>query len=47
MLQSIRDLVPMKTLVSEVVNAVGQDTKRLDFSTQSAVSEDIFMEWLR
>ena len=40
LLQSMRDMVPMKTLVSEVVKAVGPDTKRLDFSTQSTVSED-------
>ena len=36
----MRDLVPIKTLVSEVVKAVGQDTKRLEFSTHSTFSED-------
>ena len=30
----------MKTLVSEVVKLVGQDTKRLEFSTHSTVSDD-------
>ena len=30
----------MKTLDGEVVKAVGQDTKRLEFSTHSTVSED-------
>ena len=40
LLQSMRNLVSTKTLVSEVVKAVGPDTKRLDFSTQSTVSED-------
>ena len=38
--QTMRDLVYMKTVVNEVVNAVGQDTKRLYFSTQSTVSEN-------
>ena len=33
-------LVHIKTLVSEVVKAVGQDTKRLDFSTHSTLSDD-------
>ena len=37
---SMRDLVHMEILVSEVVKAVGQDTKRLEFSTYSTVSED-------
>ena len=36
----MRDLVPTKTLVSEVVKAAGQDTKRLYFSAHSTVSED-------
>ena len=40
LLQSMRDLVSMKTLVREVVKAVGQDNKRLYFSTNSTVSED-------
>ena len=30
----------METLVSEVVKEVGQDTKRLEFSTHSTVYED-------
>ena len=38
--QYMRDLVPMETLVSEVVKALGQNTKRLEFSTHSTVSED-------
>ena len=40
LLQSTRDLVPMQTLVSEVVKSAEQDTKRLYFSTHSTVSED-------
>ena len=39
LLQSTRDVVPMKTLVSEVVKSVGQDTKKLEFSTHSTLSE--------
>ena len=31
--QSIRDLVPMETLVNEVEISVEHDTKRLEFST--------------
>ena len=42
LLHYIRDLVTMKTLVSEVVKVVGQDTKRLDFSTNSTVSKDSY-----
>ena len=38
--QSMRDLVHMETPVSEVVKEVEQDTKRLEFSTHSTVSED-------
>ena len=37
---SMRNLVPMETLVSEFVKAAGQDTKRIEFSTHSTVSED-------
>ena len=40
LLQSTRHLIPMETLVSEVVKEAEQDTKRLDFSTHSTVSED-------
>ena len=37
---SMRDLVHMEILVSEVVKAVGHDTKRLEFSNHSTVSEN-------
>ena len=37
---SMRDLVHMEILVSEVVKALGKDTKKLEFSTHSTVSED-------
>ena len=40
LLQYTRDLVPMKTLVSEFVKAVWNYTKRLEFSTYLTVSED-------
>ena len=33
------DLVTMKTLVIEVVKSVGHDTKKLEFSTHSTLSE--------
>ena len=36
----MRDLVPIKTLVSEVIKAVGQDNMRIYFSNHSTVSED-------
>ena len=38
--QSMRGLVHMETLVIEFVKEVGQDTKRLEFSPNSTVSED-------
>ena len=36
--QSTRHLVIMKTLVSEVVKVIGQDTKKLEFITHSTVT---------
>ena len=38
--QPMRDLVPMETLVIEVVKVVGQDTNILEFSNHSTVYED-------
>ena len=38
--QSTRDLVPNKILVIEVVKAVGQDSRRLEFNTHLTVFED-------
>ena len=36
----MRDFVPIKTLVSKVIRAVVWNTKRIEFSTHSTVSED-------
>ena len=36
----MRDLVPTETLAIKVLKVVGQDTKILEFSTHSTISED-------
>ena len=38
--QSIRDLVPMKTLAGEVAKTVGQDPKRIEFTKHSTGFDD-------
>ena len=38
--QSSRDLVPMKTLISEVVKAICKYTKRIEFLTHLTVYKD-------